>query len=321
MKNNLIIILSHCDTEEKKEVLINNVNKLKSNNFDILLVSHIPIPSSIQELVEYFIYDKSNPIINWPERGMVFWQKIGDNIVYRLLNIYPDYGWTALNQILLGGNLGLSLNYNYFSFINYDIQLTDSIIEALKSPVPFLTTKVKSIHDTEVRYPSFLLNIISRKNLKNILPLINKEHYIKDTHLWKEGGKFRDAEEYWEHLITNFSYTVYPNTIVDSINFDNVKTLFTNNKNNIDKFKIFFQNNNTHSAISNNGIPGVLLYEVKIPNLKLVVNEKYTSIKKGKNEYIPLPKIKRIGVMIDEEYTDLTEEYNKSIYQKVDLIE
>jgi len=25
--------------------------------------------------------------------------------------------------------------------------------------------------------------------------------------------------------------------------------------------------------------------------------------------------------MIDEEYTDLTEEYNKSIYQKVDLIE
>ena len=75
MKNNLIIILSHCDTEEKKEVLINNVNKLKSNNFDILLVSHIPIPSSIQELVEYFIYDKSNPIINWPERGMVFWQK------------------------------------------------------------------------------------------------------------------------------------------------------------------------------------------------------------------------------------------------------
>ena len=54
MKNNLIIILSHCDTEEKREILIDNINKIKSNNFDILLVSHIPIHPSIQELVKIF---------------------------------------------------------------------------------------------------------------------------------------------------------------------------------------------------------------------------------------------------------------------------
>ena len=319
MKNNLVIILSHCDTEEKKELLEDNIKKLKSNNFDILLLSHIPIPPNIQESIEYYIYDKSNPIINWPERGMVFWKKILGDIDYRLQTIYPDYGWTAFNQILLGGNLGLSLSYDYFSFINYDIQLTDSIIETLGNPVPFLTSTVQPAYESKPRYPSFMLNIINRKNLKAILPIIDKKHYMCDTHSWKKDGKFQSAENYWEHLITNFPHTVYPENIMDLINFDNFSSMF--NYSNTDKFKMFFQNNNTHSAISNNGIPGVLLYEVKIPNLKLVVNEKYTSIKKGKNEYIPLPKIKRIGVMIDEEYTDLTEEYNKSIYQKVDLIE
>lgn len=320
MKNNLIIILSHCDTEEKREILIDNINKIKSNNFDILLVSHIPIPPSIQELVEYFIYDKSNPLIYWPERGMVFWRSITSNISYKMTNILPDYGWTALNQILLGGNLGLSLDYDYFSFINYDTRLTNLTIKALKNPVPFLTTKVKSIDDKKVRYPGLLLNIINRKNLKLLLPLIIKEHYMKDTHSWKEGGKFRDAEEYWEHLITNFSYTTYPEVLTDEIAFSSSGNIFHNGNSN-DNFSFFFQNNKTQINIPNNATPCVLFYGVNIPNLKLIVNEKYTSIKKGQNEYIPLPEIKNIGIMVGEEYTDLTEEYNKSIYQKVDLIE
>ena len=120
MKNNLIIILSHCDSREKREILIDNIKKLKTQNFDILLLSHIPIPPSIQQIVEYFIYDKSNPIINWPDRGMVFWKKILGDPNLRLQTIYPDYGWTAFNQILLGGNLGLSLDYDYFSFRFYN---------------------------------------------------------------------------------------------------------------------------------------------------------------------------------------------------------
>ena len=39
MKNNLIIILSHCDSREKREILIDNIKKLKTQNFDILLLS------------------------------------------------------------------------------------------------------------------------------------------------------------------------------------------------------------------------------------------------------------------------------------------
>ena len=320
MKNNLIIILSHCDTEEKREILIDNINKIKSNNFDILLVSHIPIPPSIQELVEYFIYDKSNPLIYWPERGMVFWRSITSNISYKMTNILPDYGWTALNQILLGGNLGLSLDYDYFSFINYDTRLTDLTIEALKNPVPLLTTKVKAAHDKEVRYPSFLLNIINRKNLKLLLPIIIKEQYSFGSHPWKKEGGFQDAEEYLGHLFTNFRYTTHPEVLTDEIAFSSFGNVFHNGNSN-DNFSFFFQNDKTQPNIPHNATPCVLFYGVNVSNLKLVVNDEYTFIKEGAVEYIPLPEIKNIGIMVGEEYTDLTEEYNKSIYQKVDLIE
>tara|TARA_R110000803_G_scaffold119028_2_gene187319 strand:- start:80 stop:1039 length:960 start_codon:yes stop_codon:yes gene_type:complete len=319
MKNNLIIILSHCDSREKSKILIDNIKKLKTQNFDILLLSHIPIPPSIQQIVEYFIYDKSNPIINWPDRGMVFWKKILGDPNLRLQTIYPDYGWTAFNQILLGGNLGLSLDYDYFSFINYDIQMVDSVMGALKDPTPFLTSKVQASHDSTHRYPGFMLNILNRKNLKALLPLINKEHYTNDSHPWKEPSRFRDAEDYWGHLIRNFAHTTHPEVIRDLIAFDNQASMF--NYSGTDQFKLFFQNDNTHNTITNTGISKILIFDVQISNLKLVVNDEYTDIIKDKNELIDLPKIEKIGFIVDDVYTDLTDKYKESIYQTINYTE
>tara|TARA_R110001592_G_scaffold171243_2_gene409491 strand:+ start:2533 stop:3492 length:960 start_codon:yes stop_codon:yes gene_type:complete len=319
MKNNLIIILSHCDSKEKIEILTDNIKKLKTQNFDILLLSHTPIPSHIQQMIEYFIYDKSNPIINWPYRGMVFWKKILDDTNYRLQTIYPDYGWTAFNQILLGGNLGLSLDYSHFSFINYDIQITDLIITALNNPTSFLTSKVQPCSESNPRYPSFMLNILNKKNLKALLPLINKEHYMCDTHPWKEPSRFKSAEDYWGHLITNFLYTIHPEPIVDLIVFDNPESMF--NYSGTNKFKLFFQNNHTHNTIQNDGVSKILLFDIQISNLKLIVNNEYTDIIKGKNELITLPKIKTIGFIVDDVYTDLTNKYKESIYQTIEYTE
>jgi len=77
MKNkNLIIILCYCDTQEKLDILQNTISILK-DNFNILVSSHSSIPTSIQSQIDYFIYDQSNPILRFPERGMKFWKTIG----------------------------------------------------------------------------------------------------------------------------------------------------------------------------------------------------------------------------------------------------
>ena len=142
IKNNLITIQCHCNNKEKIFLLEENIKKLKKEKFKILIVSHIPVSQKIQNKVDYFIYDKSNPILHWPERAMAYFKIIKGSQNYKVVNFLYDYGWTTVNQILLSGNLGLSLEFDYFTFINYDIELTDNIIKQMKKPQPCLTSEV-----------------------------------------------------------------------------------------------------------------------------------------------------------------------------------
>ena len=161
-KNNLITIQYHCDTKEKISLLNKNIKILKKEKFKILVVSHIPVNQKIQDAVDYFIYDKSNPILHWPDRGMIHWMKIDFDKPYKAINILFDFGWTTINQILLAGNLGLSLNFDYYTFINYDIKLTDNIINRMKNPLSLMSSKVidNRVED-KFRFPSFIFNIFS----------------------------------------------------------------------------------------------------------------------------------------------------------------
>ena len=321
MKSNLVIIMCHCNDDDKIKVLLENINKIKTEGFDIMMLSHIPVSSSIQNKVDYFIYDKSNPTITYPYRGMVFWKnlKFKDKKI-KLQNILDDYGWTAFNPILLGGNLGVSLDYEYFSFINYDIKITDSIIHDLNNPIPFLVSKVKDLRlkDIDYRFPSFMLNILSKENLKSILPIINKKYYMSDQHPWKEGGKFRDAEEYWGNLIQNFEYLTHIEPIVDQISFEDTDGLFDFSNN--EYFKIFFQNSNTHKRIhTEDWIPRVIIFDNNTPELTLVVNSLETIIE-GSNVCLELPnEITKIGYILKGKYVDLTKKYYESIFSTIDF--
>lgn len=324
MKNkNLVIILCHCNDDTKKNILNKNIDRIKKEGFDIMVLSHIPVSNSIQEKINYFIYDKSNPVIEYPYRGMVFWKSLNfkDKSI-KLQNILNDYGWTAFNQILLAGNLGVSLDYDYFSFINYDIKITDNIIHDLNNPIPFLVSKVKDLRlkDIDYRFPSFMLNVLSKENLKSILPIINKKYYMSDQHPWKNDGKFRDAEEYWEQLIKNFEYSTHIEPIADQVSYVSEETdgLFNFSKNK--DFKIFFQNSNTHKRImTQDFIPRIIIYDNSLPELILVVNSLETIIDK-ENICLDLPEeISKIGYIVKGEYYDLTEIYNKSIFATIDF--
>ena len=47
MKNkNLVIIMCHCDNDIKKKTLNKNIDKIKSEGFDIMVLSHIPVSTS-----------------------------------------------------------------------------------------------------------------------------------------------------------------------------------------------------------------------------------------------------------------------------------
>ncbi len=302
INKNLIIILSHCDTEEKIKILDDNIKQLKSNGFDILLTSHVPLPKSIQSQIEYFIYDKSNPILHWPQRGMVYWKTITlgqEN--YDLVNILPDYGWTAFNQFLTSSHLGLSLDYDQYSFINYDTILTPLMFETLKSPQSFVTSKVYAKENEKgFRFPSFMLNILNKENLKKLLPLISQEQYI-DGSITIEHHDFKDAETYLGHLISVFNYEIYPEVVKDQIMYIDFQDAFNFNMDN-NLFKVFYQSVTDPKVYKTE--PSILIYDIK-ENLKVNINDKEILIT---DPFFNLKysEINSFGYYLNDSYIDLT---------------
>ena len=58
MKNkNLVIIMCHCDNDIKKKTLNKNIDKIKSEGFDIMVLSHIPVSNTykIKLIILYMI--------------------------------------------------------------------------------------------------------------------------------------------------------------------------------------------------------------------------------------------------------------------------
>jgi len=321
MKNkNLIIVQCHCNTKEKISVLEENIKTLKKQNLKILVVSHIPVNQDIQDTVDYFIYDKSNPILHWPDRGMIHWMKIDFDKPYKAINVLFDFGWTSINQILLAGNLGLSLDFDHYTFINYDIKITDNIIKAIKNPVPLLSSKVvdKRVKDN-FRFPSLLFSIFSKKNLQRVLPLFSKEKYIKGYYNKKgETIYYRDAEEYFGDIIKNFHYTIFKDEIQDSIKFEEPDMLNCSKHND---FKILLQNDTTHPTV--HPLPHsskALIYNNKSKGFHFVVNDTVINIKDRK-KLIHLPKIKKIGYVYKDNFIDLMKEYKSSNYVNINYEE
>jgi len=318
MKNNLIAILCHCNTPQKEHLLKHNINVLKEQEFDVLVVSHIPVSSEIQDMVDYFIYDKSNPLITYPDRGMVYWQyrRVNEQEI-KMQNIMPDYGWTAFNQILNVSRFALPLDYTHYTFLNYDALITQRILHELREPAEFVTSKVQDDRsELGYRYPSFMLNILTKENLQKILPLITKYDYMCDTHTYLEGGKFRDAEEYWGHLVSIFDHIPLEENLVDQISFS-FPNIFDESKH--PEFSIFFQNNNTFPRIDTNSFtPRVMIYENNAEGLILNINDEKINIEG--NHIQDLPEIQTLGYTYKGEYVDLTEIYNNANFATINYV-
>ena len=69
MKKGCFLITTYCENESKLKILKDCILNLKEkSNLDILLYNHHTIPESIEKLVNYSVYDYSNPIFKYPEK-------------------------------------------------------------------------------------------------------------------------------------------------------------------------------------------------------------------------------------------------------------
>ena len=56
-----------------------------------------------------------------------------------------DYGWTVFNLKQNAISLGKNLDHDYYSFINYDIEITKEVLKTLDNPKDFICSNFISI--------------------------------------------------------------------------------------------------------------------------------------------------------------------------------
>ena len=135
MMKKIALISSFCNDENKIDVLISNIKKLKEMNFDILLLSPIHLDTEVTKYCDYYFFTKDNPVYNWPFRGWNFWRTFYlDGKHTKISKTVSDYGWASLNQIKQLNAIALNLEYDYYYHLIYDLKIDENLTKYFLEP-------------------------------------------------------------------------------------------------------------------------------------------------------------------------------------------
>lgn len=112
----IAIFGSYCNTKEKLQALENSIQGAKDLGLDVLVFARYPIPEYIQSQCDYYIFDKSNPVL--ADRALNHYFYIHHKYIS---NWFMDYGYAALEQIVKTLGFAKSLNYDYAYWLVYDV--------------------------------------------------------------------------------------------------------------------------------------------------------------------------------------------------------
>jgi hypothetical protein len=124
-EKDLILLTAYTPDSQRKNILLDALESIDKNKFDIMVSSHSSIPEEALEYCDYFIYDKNNTLLFDPKYKLSFWFSCDAFTLYT--SEYKDY-----NHIIAAGSLtinGLSsaknFGYNKVHWFDYDTIFSD----------------------------------------------------------------------------------------------------------------------------------------------------------------------------------------------------
>jgi hypothetical protein len=173
----IALISSFCDNQEKLDLLKKNVKTIKSFDVDVMVISPLKLDDEIIDLCDYLIYTKENPVLNWPEKSYYQWWDgtvNGEHIT--MTTTYPDYGYAGLLQVKRMADLALSMDYDIFFPMIYDINVNEHVESVFKDNKK--NSFYPSMRDGYVWSVGLHLISLDREHLTRFKMLITKESYL-----------------------------------------------------------------------------------------------------------------------------------------------
>ena len=208
----IVLISTFCDTQEKLDILEKNIKTIKSYDMDVMIISPFYLEKNIVELCDYFFLTKDNPILDWPQKSMLQWTvRFFGGKPYKFSRTYPDYGFSGLSQVKQLSDIAISLNYDQYHHIIYDLIIDQNVIDG------FLSDKTCSVYpskrDDMIWDVGLHYMIFNKENLINFTSHITLESYLSCND--GESDAF-----YWLHMLQPIiGYEIEGTPVEDAIYF------------------------------------------------------------------------------------------------------
>ena len=192
------LISTFCNTEEKLEVLKQNIIAIKELGLDVIAISPIPIPQEIVKLCDYFFFTKDNPLLVWPTRMYTHWyvQRLDESKSVVMHRGLADYGWAGLYQVKKLSQLALTFDYDLFYHIIYDLDITDEVkSEFLSNEANVIHARRNPNNPFEIWETTLHFMVFDRPMMENIEREITLDEYLS-TNGVAEGEVFKWRNKY-----------------------------------------------------------------------------------------------------------------------------
>jgi autotransporter strand-loop-strand O-heptosyltransferase len=219
-RSELVIIPCYCDTEEKKQMLIDCIESIKKANKKILLTSHYPMDDNIKNMVDYSIYDGDNNILcskDYVEYGVAFYYWY-DYENYTLVQPYPYNHsfavWTLFRNAFSFAN---SLGYKNAHVVDYDCiigseKYFEDVNDLLKSKDGVFYKFNDKIKDGEPNYLSILFSL----NVEVGVKIFNKWKSLKEYCTNPHGNIIIEIIMAKELIKLGSNHVVFQNSVAKS---------------------------------------------------------------------------------------------------------
>lgn len=252
------LISTYCDTQEKIDILERNIDNVKICGLDVIVISPLFLPEKIQNKCDYFLLIKDNPVLDWPSKAMFAWKELtlNENRI-KITRTYPDYGWAGLYQVKKLSEIALSLDYDYFYHMIYDLKFDETVVEGLLSEREcdvYSSKRGNIIWEVGLHFMIF-----NREKLTNFIPHITLQNYLNSR-----GG---DAFVWLHRLMDIFPYNIIKKPVEDEIYYYEGLDFF--NSSPIKDLKFFVDKNDQEISTIK-----LLFYEIEgVKKILLTVGE------------------------------------------------
>ncbi len=124
---NVIIINSYANTAERRNVLINCINKLKKLNINIIIISNYQDDQYIQSLTDYYLYDDDNFLLS-KDKSPLNWFADDKETVH----VFHDgTSYIVYKHICTSISFAKNLQYKNFLYLEFDVDFSESDIDKI----------------------------------------------------------------------------------------------------------------------------------------------------------------------------------------------